>query len=171
MHLMINGEDREVSAEPADMLLWVIRDELAMTGTKFGCGAGICGACTVHIDGVATRSCITPLAALEGKAIRTIEGLASADTLHPVQQAFVDEQVPQCGWCMSGQIMTAAAFLASNPAPSEDEIVEAMGNNYCRCGCYVRILRAVKKGAALQSGNGSEMTQSPTLSNKREVVV
>ena len=150
MKLTINNESREVSGEAADMLLWVLRDELEMTGTKFGCGAGICGACTVHVDGVATRSCITPLAAVEGKAIRTIEGLATGGALHPVQQAFIDEQVPQCGWCMSGQIMTAAAYLESNKAPSEDEIVEAMGNNYCRCGCYVRILSAVKKGAELQ---------------------
>ena len=150
MKLTINNESREVSGEAADMLLWVLRDELEMTGTKFGCGAGICGACTVHVDGVATRSCITPLAAVEGKVIRTIEGLATDGTLHPVQQAFIDEQVPQCGWCMSGQIMTAAAYLESNKAPSEDEIVEAMGNNYCRCGCYVRILSAVKKGAELQ---------------------
>ncbi len=150
MKLTINGESREVSGEAADMLLWVLRDELEMTGTKFGCGAGICGACTVHVDGVATRSCITPLAAVEGKAIRTIEGLATGGALPPVQQAFIDEQVPQCGWCMSGQIMTAAAYLESNKAPSEDEIVEAMGNNYCRCGCYVRILSAVKKGAELQ---------------------
>jgi isoquinoline 1-oxidoreductase subunit alpha len=150
MKLTINNESREVSGEAADMLLWVLRDELEMTGTKFGCGAGICGACTVHVDGVATRSCITPLAAVEGKAIRTIEGLAAGGALHPVQQAFIDEQVPQCGWCMSGQIMTAAAYLESNKAPSEDEIVEAMGNNYCRCGCYVRILSAVKKGAELQ---------------------
>ena len=150
MKLTINNESREVSGEAADMLLWVLRDELEMTGTKFGCGAGICGACTVHVDGVATRSCITPLAAVEGKAIRTIEGLATGGALHPVQQAFIDEQVPQCGWCMSGQIMTAAAYLESNKAPSDDEIVEAMGNNYCRCGCYVRILSAVKKGAELQ---------------------
>ena len=150
MKLTINNESREVSGEAADMLLWVLRDELEMTGTKFGCGAGICGACTVHVDGVATRSCITPLAAVEGKVIRTIEGLATGGALHPVQQAFIDEQVPQCGWCMSGQIMTAAAYLESNKAPSEDEIVEAMGNNYCRCGCYVRILSAVKKGAELQ---------------------
>lgn len=150
MKLTINNESREVSGEAADMLLWVLRDELEMTGTKFGCGAGICGACTVHVDGVATRSCITPLAAVEGKAIRTIEGLATGGALHPVQQAFIDEQVPQCGWCMSGQIMTAAAYLESNKAPSEDEIVEAMGNNYCRCGCYVRILSAVKKSAELQ---------------------
>lgn len=168
---MINGASREVSAEPAEMLLWVLRDELEMTGTKFGCGAGICGACTVHIDGVATRACITPVAALEGKNIRTIEGLAEGEVLHPIQQAFIDEQVPQCGWCMSGQIMTAAALLANNPAPTDDEIVEAMGNNYCRCGCYVRILRAVKKGAELQVTLDPTISQSPVsiLSPSQEV--
>ena len=148
MQLNINGETREVNASAGDRLLWVLRDELEMTGTKFGCGAGICGACTVHVEGVATRSCITPLVMVEGKAIRTIEGLASENAdgslnLHPVQKAFIDEQVPQCGWCMSGQIMTASAFLASKTAPSQEEIVEAMSNNYCRCGCYVRLLRAV----------------------------
>lgn len=148
MQLNINGEMREVSSAAQEMLLWVLRDELEMTGSKFGCGAGICGACTVHVDGVATRACVTPLAAVAGKAIRTIEGLATKDAdgavvLHPLQQAFIDEQVPQCGWCMSGQIMTAAAFLANKPAPNTEEIVEAMAQNYCRCGCYVRILRAV----------------------------
>ncbi len=154
MQLTINGETHEVADNPNAPLLWALRDELGLTGTKFGCGIGICGACTVHIDGVAMRACVTPLAAAEGREIRTIEGLAdrAADgliTLHPVQQAFIDEQVPQCGWCMSGQIMTAAAFLAQNPTPSEEEIVDAMGNNYCRCGCYVRIKRAVQ-GAAQQ---------------------
>ena len=155
MQLTINGETYEVADAPDAPLLWALRDELGLTGTKFGCGVGICGACTVHIDGVATRACITPLAAAAGREIRTIEGLATAAdgviTLHPVQQAFIDEQVPQCGWCMSGQIMTAAAFLAQNPTPSEEDIVNAMGNNYCRCGCYVRILQAVKQ-AAEQTG-------------------
>ncbi len=158
MQVTINGEAYEVADNPNAPLLWALRDELGLTGTKFGCGAGICGACTVHIDGVAMRACVTPLAAAAGRAIRTIEGLAdrAADgsiVLHPVQQAFIDEQVPQCGWCMSGQIMTAAAFLAQNPAPSEEEIVDAMGNNYCRCGCYVRIKRAVQ-GAAEQLATG-----------------
>jgi isoquinoline 1-oxidoreductase alpha subunit len=152
MQLTINNEVREVGDDPGALLLWVLRDEIGMTGTKVGCAAGLCGACTVHVDGVATRSCITPLAAVEGKEIRTIEGLATMDddgtrTLHPVQQAFIDEQVPQCGWCMSGQIMTAAAFLESTPAPTEEEVLEAMGENICRCGCYVRILRAVKSAA------------------------
>lgn len=152
MQLNINDAPVEVAAGPGDLLLWVLRDELGMIGTRFGCGAGICGACTVHVDGVATRSCITPLAMVEGKQVRTIEGMAStaedgALILHPLQQAFIDVQVPQCAWCMSGQIMTAAAFLAQNPSPSEDEIVEAMGGNYCRCGCYTRIKRAVAQAA------------------------
>ncbi len=152
MQLNINGAPVEVTSGPGDLLLWVLRDELGMIGTRFGCGAGICGACTVHVDGVATRSCITPLALVEGKQVRTIEGMAAADAdgtlvLHPLQQAFIDVQVPQCAWCMSGQIMTAAAFLAQNPSPSEDEIVDAMGNNYCRCGCYTRIKRAVAQAA------------------------
>ena len=147
MQLTINGQQHTVADDGTRLLLWVLRDELGFTGTRFGCGAGICGSCTVHVDGVAIRSCITPLAAVEGKQIRTIEGLAEGDTLHPVQQAFVDQQVPQCGWCMSGQIMVAAAFLDANPTPNEEQIVEAMGNNYCRCGCYVRIKSAVEQAA------------------------
>lgn len=147
MKLQINGQERDVTASADEPLLWVLRDELGMVGTRFGCGAGICGACTVHIDGQAIRSCVTPVSQAEGKAIRTIEGLANGETLHPMQQAFIEEQVPQCGWCMSGQIMTATAFVENNPAASEDEIVSAMSNNYCRCGCYVRIRRAVLKAA------------------------
>lgn len=147
MELTINGRQYTVADDGGRLLLWVLRDELGLTGTRFGCGAGICGSCTVHVDGVATRSCITPLAAVEGKSIRTVEGLAQGQTLHPVQQAFIDQQVPQCGWCMSGQIMTAVAFLEANPLPSEDEIRQALGNNYCRCGCYVRIKAAVEQAA------------------------
>jgi len=148
MKLRINGEVHEVEDDPSGMLLWAIRDELGMTGTKFGCGAGICGACTVHVNGKAQRSCVTPLVTVEDAEIRTIEGLAPDEiTLHPVQKAFIDHQTPQCGWCMSGQIMHAAAFLEENPTPSDDEIVAAMGNNYCRCGCYVRIKSAVTQAA------------------------
>lgn len=149
MQLKINEEVVEVAEDGERMLLWVLRDELGLTGTKFGCGAGICGACTVHINGVATRACVTPLALVEGQEIRTIEGLAEGERLHPVQQAFIDLQVPQCGWCMSGQIMTAAAFLDQTARPGDDEITQALSNNYCRCGCYVRIHAAVKQAAEM----------------------
>lgn len=159
MELKINNQLYSSEADASDMLLWVIRDELGLTGTKFGCGAGICGACTVHIDGVAMRSCVTPVLAAEGKDIKTVEGLAKFDNntevLHPVQAAFVEVQVPQCAWCMNGQMMTAAAFLAQNPKPSEAEIIQAMGQNYCRCGCYARIKVAVAKAAELmEQANG-----------------
>ena len=151
MELNINGKTVEVADDSSALLLWFLRDEMGMTGTKFGCGAGICGACTVHVDGVATRSCITPVQTVAGAEIRTIEGLAESFSgegdLHPVQQAFIDNQVPQCGWCMSVQLMQASAFLAATPNPSEDQIVEAMGQNYCRCGCYVRIKEAVVAAA------------------------
>lgn len=152
MELTINGDVYEVDI-PNDMnLVWVIRDSIGLTGTKFGCGIGICGSCTVHIDGVPTRSCITPVQIAEDKDITTIEGLATIDgegkeILHPIQQAFIDKQVPQCSWCMSGQMMTAAAFIEGNTNPSEDEIVSAMSANYCRCGCYVRIKDAVALAA------------------------
>lgn len=154
MRLIINGTPYEIPESPARPLLWVLRDELGLTGTKVGCAAGFCGACTVHIDGVATRSCQTPAASAVGAQIRTIEGLATTGAdgtmrLHPVQQAFLDAQVPQCSWCMSGQMMTAAAFLASTPAPDDATIVVAMSKNYCRCGCYARIKVAVRAAADL----------------------
>ncbi len=148
MEIMVNGNTYEVADEPDRPLLWVLRDELGLTGTKFGCGVGICGSCEVHLDGNVARSCITPLSAARGKAIRTIEGLASEGALHRVQQAFLDEQVHQCGWCMSGQMMRAAAFLITNPNPTEDEIESAMTGNLCRCGAYGRIKRAVVRAAA-----------------------
>lgn len=153
MNLTINGQSYEIVDEPDRPLLWVIRDELGLTGTRFGCGAGICGACTIHLDGQATRPCIMPVSAVSGKSIRTIEGLADTDSgkLHPVQAAFISEQVPQCGWCMSGQIMTAAAFLEENESPSEADLTNAMSNNYCRCGCYVRIKRAVIRAAEVMN--------------------
>jgi isoquinoline 1-oxidoreductase subunit alpha len=147
MQFLINGQEYEIDIPENENLVWVIRDGIGLTGTKFGCGMGICGSCTVHIDGQATRSCITPAESAVGKAITTIEGLATETGLHPVQQAFLDEQVPQCSWCMSGQMMTAAAFLAENPNPSEDDIINAMSANYCRCGCYVRIKAAVARAA------------------------
>ena len=151
MELMVNGKTYEVTDEPDRPLLWVLRDELGLTGTKFGCGVGICGSCEVHLDGKVTRSCITPLSAAGGKAIRTIEGLASEGVLHPVQQSFVDEQVHQCGWCMSGQMMRATALLEENPTPTEEEIVEGMSANYCRCGAYGRIKRAVGRAAGVMA--------------------
>lgn len=151
MELQINGKTVTVTDEPTATLLWVLRDDLEMTGTKFGCGVGICGSCTVHVDGEVTRACITPLSAVVDKEIRTIEGLqAENGDLHPVQEAFIDEQVPQCGWCMSGQIMTAAAFLEKTPNPNEDDIIAAMGTNYCRCGCYTRIYKAVASAAGVE---------------------
>ena len=143
MELLINGNTYEVADGPDRPLLWVLRDELGLTGTKYGCGVGICGSCEIHLDGSVARSCITSLSAVKGKAIRTIEGLASEGVLHPVQQAFLDEQVHQCGWCMSGQMMRAVALLEENPNPTEGEIVAGMTANYCRCGAYGRIKRAV----------------------------
>src|SRR5271165_5320294 len=136
--LRINGSDRTVNVAPDTPLLWVVRDTLELTGTKYGCGAGLCGACTVHLDGMATRSCITPVSAAAGKAITTIESLAQNGP-HRVQQAWIAEDVPQCGYCQSGQIMQAAALLAKTPNPSEQEIIDAMSGNLCRCGTYHRI--------------------------------
>src|SRR5471030_744381 len=136
--LTINGQAKQVDAESDTPLLWVIREHLQMTGTKFGCGAGLCGACTVHLDGVAVRSCQTSLADAVGKKITTIEGLSEHGD-HPLQKAWIAEQVPQCGYCQSGQIMQAASLLAKNPNPDHDQIVEAMNGNLCRCMTYSRI--------------------------------
>lgn len=159
MELEVNGRIHEVADSPSRMLLWVLRDELGLYGTKYGCGAGICGACTVLMDNEAARACITPLPAAAGKSIRTIEGLADSPVseglqMHPVQQAFLDLQVPQCSYCMSGQMMTAVAFLEKTPNPTEEDIVAAMGQNYCRCGCYFRIKQAVSHAAGLVAQNG-----------------
>jgi isoquinoline 1-oxidoreductase alpha subunit len=145
--IKVNGEERTVPADGNPMLLWVLRNDLGLTGTKFGCGMSECGACTVHIDGQATRSCVTPLSAAAGREITTIEGLAVNGELHPVQQAWIDAQAPQCGYCQSGQIMTAAAFLKNTPNPSDLQIREAMNGNLCRCGTYNRIFQAVKLAA------------------------
>ncbi len=154
MELIVNGRRMALDDDYAGgVLLWALRDGLGLTGTKFGCGAGICGSCTVHVDGAAVRACVTPVESVLEAEIRTIEGLSpAAGPLHPVQQAFIDEQVPQCAWCMSGQMMAAAAFLAANPAPSPEEIVEAMRENYCRCGCYARIKAAVARAAGVEEG-------------------
>ena len=146
MEIIINGQTRFIT-DPNALLLWALRDELGLTGTKFGCGAGICGACTVHVNGEAVRACMVPVSAVAGKPVTTIEGLGQNGELHPIQRAFLEEQVPQCAWCMSGQMMTAAAFLDENPAPTADEIRQAMNRNYCRCGCYTRIQSAIAKAA------------------------
>lgn len=140
----INGEFVEVDADPRTPLLWVIREHLKLTGTKFGCGVGQCGACTVHVDGEATFSCLMTVAGVEGREITTIEGLAP-DSDHPLQTAWVEEEVPQCGYCQSGQIMRAADLLARNPNPTREEIVAHMSTNICRCGTYNRIIRAVQR--------------------------
>ena len=149
--LRINGTERKVNVDPDTPLLWLIRDTLELTGPKYGCGAGICGACTVHLDGEATRSCITPVSAAAAKAITTIEGLSQSG-LHPVQQAWIAEDVPQCGYCQSGQIMQAVALLAKTPHPSEQEIIDGMSGNLCRCGTYHRIRRAVARAASTNAG-------------------
>lgn len=149
--LSVNGSARTVDVAPDTPLLWVLRDTLNMRGTKFGCGRGFCGACTVHLDGVATRSCLTPIASAAGRAVTTIEGLGTS-TLHPLQQAWIDEDVPQCGYCQAGQLMTAAALLAKTPHPSDGEIVAAMSGNLCRCATYVRIRRAVRRASQAMAG-------------------
>lgn len=142
----INGRTAKVDAAPDTPLLWVIREHLKLTGTKYGCGIAQCGACTVHIDGEPTLSCQTQLEDVEGKSVTTIEGL-SPDASHPLQKAWIAEQVPQCGYCQSGQIMQAAALLADNPTPSREEIIDHMDGNLCRCGTYVDIISAIQRAA------------------------
>jgi isoquinoline 1-oxidoreductase alpha subunit len=144
---ILNGENKTVDVDPQMPLLWVLRDTLNMTGTKFGCGMALCGACTVHINGEAARSCITPISSVANKKITTIEGL-SADGSHPVQIAWIAEDVPQCGYCQSGQIMSAAALLAKKTNPSDADIDDAMSGNICRCGTYQRIRKAIHRAAS-----------------------
>ena len=151
MRLKINDQFHEVDVEPEMPLLWVLRDELDVTGPKYGCGIGFCGACTVHIDGAAVRSCSMPVGQVQG-AITTVEGLGHATALHVVQKAWVAHQVAQCGYCQSGQIMTAAAFLSAKPAPTDAEIDAAMAGNLCRCGTYPRIREAVRAAATALAG-------------------
>ena len=146
--ITVNNQKVNVDAEPDTPLLWVLRDHLGMTGTKFGCGMALCGACTVHIDGAATRSCVLPLSAVQGKSITTIEGL-SLDRSHAVQKAWLEIDVPQCGYCQSGQIMSAAALLKKNPKPNDADIDAAMSGNICRCGTYPRIRKAIHRAAEL----------------------
>jgi isoquinoline 1-oxidoreductase subunit alpha len=142
----LNGKHQEVEAGPNTPLLWVLREHLKLTGTKFGCGIAACGACTVHIDGEPTRSCAMPISQVAGKSVTTIEGL-SPDGNHPLQKAWIAEQVPQCGYCQSGQIMQAAALLAANKKPTRAEIVAHMDGNICRCGTYLRIISAIQRAA------------------------
>jgi len=152
----INSRAVSFDGEADTPLLWVIRDELNMTGTKFGCGIGQCGACTVHVDGKAQRSCVTPVATIDGQRITTIEGLApSDDELHPVQQAWLEHDVPQCGFCQTGQIMAAVDFLKKYPKPSDEDIDNNM-TNICRCGTYVRIRKAIHRAAELSTAGGEE---------------
>ena len=142
----VNGEPVAVTAEPETPLLWAIREHLQLTGTKYGCGAGLCGSCTVHVDGKAVKSCQTTLAKVAGATVTTIEGL-SPDSSHPLQKAWIDEQVPQCGYCQSGQIMKAAELLQQNPQPTREQIVEHMNGVICRCGTYTRIVTAIQRAA------------------------
>jgi len=150
IHFTLNGKPQALDVNPDMPLLWALRDALNMTGTKFGCGMALCGACTVHINGEATRSCITPVSSIAGKKVTTIEGL-SADNSHPVQRAWMEIDVPQCGYCQSGQIMSASAFLAKTPHPTDAQIDEAMSGNICRCGTYNQIRKAIHRAAQLQA--------------------
>ena len=162
----VNGQERQVEVDPSTPLLWVIREQLALTGTKFGCGMAQCGACTVQLNGTAVRSCTTPVAAAAGQNITTIEGLApSDDQLHPLQDAWIEHQVPQCGYCQSGQLMSAAALLAANPNPSDKDIDTAMAGNICRCGMYGRIKSAIKTAAS----NMSQTSVAGNFYNAMEV--
>ena len=148
MTLTINGQQMTLDVPPETPLLWALRNDLGLTGTKFGCGVSQCGACTVHVDGQATRACITPVSSVVGRQVTTIEGLAPAEgELHPLQQAWIDVQAPQCGYCQPGQLMTASALLDTNPTPTDEQIREAMSGNLCRCGTYNRIFQAVKQVA------------------------
>jgi aerobic-type carbon monoxide dehydrogenase small subunit (CoxS/CutS family) len=151
--LTINGQAQDVDVAGDTPLLWALRDTLGLTGTKYGCGKAICGACTVHVDGVPTRSCVTPAESVAGKSITTIEGLSS-DRSHPVQQAWIEMDVPQCGYCQSGPIMAAAALLKQNPKPSDADIDGAMSGNLCRCGTYPRIRKAIHRAAELSGKEG-----------------
>jgi isoquinoline 1-oxidoreductase subunit alpha len=149
--LTVNGTPRQLDVPPDMPLLWAVRETLGLTGTKYGCGMALCGACTVHVDGAPIRSCVTPVSAVAGKQVTTIEGL-SAQTDHPAQRAWIELDVPQCGYCQSGQVMSAAALLATNTSPTDQDIDAAMGGNICRCGTYQRIRAAVHRAAALARG-------------------
>ena len=149
LKLTLNGQPVELDVDPNMPLLYALRDIQQLTGTKFGCGAGQCGACTVHVDGQPVRSCITPLSVVKEKNVTTIEGISTGDTLHPVQQAWLDNNVPQCGYCQTGQMMSAVALLAQNTNPSDDDINNHMQGNICRCGTYPRIKKAIKQAGVM----------------------
>ena len=159
MQLLINGQRTHADADPATPILWVLRDQLNLTGTKFGCGIAACGACTVHVDGQAVRSCVTPVSAVQGKDIRTIESLGSAEQPHALQQAWIAEQVPQCGYCQSGMLMAAAALLARTPHPTDADIDAAM-SNICRCGTYQRVRAAIHRAANSPSSSATKSASS-----------
>ena len=150
---VVNGKQQTVDSEPEMPLLWVLRDKLQLTGTKYGCGIAMCGACTVHVDGHPVRACVTPMSTLRGKSVLTIEGL-SADVTHPVQQAWMEEDVPQCGYCQSGQIMAAASLLTHTARPTDADIDEALHGNICRCGTYNQIRRALHRAAEIKANGG-----------------
>jgi len=154
LELQVNGASRRVQVNPDKSLLWVLRDDLDLTGSKYGCGEGQCGACTVLIDGVATRSCVTPVSSASGKRIVTIEGLEKNGRLHPVQEAFLDVGQMQCGYCTAGMIVSAAGLLQKNPHPTDQQILRAMEGNVCRCGTYTRIVQAIKMAARSAGGEG-----------------
>ena len=166
IEVLVNGVPRKFEGDATMPLLWYLRDELQLTGTKFGCGMGLCGSCTVHLNGEAVRSCVTPLSAAQGKKITTIEGL-SADGQHPVQQAWIAEDVAQCGYCQAGQIMSATALLAKYPNPSDVQIESALEGNICRCGTYLRIRQAIHKAAAIaRSKSKGSISSDLSGSNK-----
>ena len=150
----VNGRRVDYSGDPDMPLLWFLRDEQGLKGAKFGCGAALCGACTVHVNGEAVRSCVTPMASVEGASVTTIEGLSDGDTLHPVQEAWLEEDVPQCGYCQAGQIMAVAAFLEKTPNPTDADIDDGL-TNICRCGTYHRLRKAVHRAAAMRGGRSS----------------
>lgn len=157
----LNGQAKEFDVDPSTPLLWVIREKAELTGTKFGCGMAQCGACTIHLDGKPIRSCVTPIMAAAGKEITTIEGISpDGKTLHAVQEAWIAEQVPQCGYCQSGQIMSAVALLNENPSPSDEDINNAMAGNICRCGMYGRIRKGIKKASEMLAERSPENIES-----------
>lgn len=156
LSLVVNGQPRHLAVAADTPLLYVLRNDLQLNGPKFGCGLGECGACTVHLDGIATRSCVTPVSAAVGRQVTTLEGLGTLDAPHPVQQAFIDEQAAQCGYCSNGMIMTSAALLARNGSPSDEEIRQELAYNLCRCGTHVQILSAVRRAAERNGNRGQE---------------